>query len=170
MALKIINNFVLKSGVKLSDHKILKRLLKIAGRSTCLRAKVGCILVKKNKILLETNNNTLPKFDCSKIGCIRDIKKVPSGLNREICYGLCAEQYLLSYAAKKGISVRGGTIYVTTHPCRICECLIAAAGIKRVVYVRGYPDVLAQFDPLRKYGIEVIDASEYDILPKPGDV
>ncbi len=154
-----------------ADHKILKRLIEIAPNSTCLRAQVSCILADaKGKILLESNNDTLPKFDCNKIGCIRDIRSVPSGSNREICYGLCAEQYILSLAAKERISTENTTIYVTTHPCRICECLIVSSGIKRVVYVRGYPDVLPQYDPFKKYEIEVIHATEYDTLPKPFDV
>ena len=152
------------------DHMALKRLIKIAPNSTCLRAQVSCVLAKDNNIILETNNNTLPKFDCNKIGCIRDVRSVPSGSNREICYGLCAEQYLLAYAAEQGISTKGTSIYVTTHPCRICECLIVSAGISRVIYVRGYPDVLPQYDPFKKYGVEVLHAAEYDSLPKPFDV
>lgn len=153
-----------------NDHKILDRLISIAHQSTCLRASVAAILAKDDEILLEAHNNTLPKFDCSKIGCIRDIRNVPSGSNREICYGLCAEQFLIANAAKKQIKTEGTTIYVTTHPCRICECLIVSAGIKRVVYVRGYPDVLPQFDPFKKHEVEMIHAKEYDTLPKPLDV
>lgn len=154
-----------------ADHKNLKRLIEIAPKSTCLRAQVSCILAdSEGKNLLETNNNTLPQFDCNKLGCIRDIRNVPSGSNREICYGLCAEQYLLAQAAKEKIGTEDTTIYVTTHPCRICECLIVSAGITRVVYVRGYPDALPQYDPFKKYEIELVHASEYDTLPKPFDV
>lgn len=131
---------------------------------------MAAILAKNDTILLEAHNNTLPGFNCSKIGCIRDIRSVPSGSSREICYGLCAEQFLIAEAAKKQIQTKGATIYVTTHPCRICECLIVSAGIKRVVYVRGYPDVLPQFDPSKKHGIEMIHAKEYDTLPKPFDI
>ncbi len=153
-----------------NDHKVLKRLIEITPNSTCLRASVASILAKDGEILIESHNNSLPKFDCKKIGCIRDIRNTPSGSNREICYGLCAEQYLISQAAKDQIPTQDTTIYVTTHPCRICECLIVSADIKRVVYVRGYPDVLPQFDPFKKHGIELIHAKEYDTLPKPFDV
>ena len=153
-----------------NDHKVLKRLIEIAPNSTCIRASVASILARDEEILIETHNNTLPKFDCKNIGCIRDVRNVPSGSNREICYGLCAEQYLIAQAAQRQIPTKNTTIYVTTHPCRICECLIVSAGIKRVVYVRGYPDVLPQYDPFKKHGVELIHAKEYDSLPKPFDV
>jgi dCMP deaminase len=162
---KLINNELTEN-----DHIALKRLIEIAGNSTCTRAKVASLIMKDGKILIETNNNTMPKFDCNMIGCIRDIREVPSGSKREICYGLCAEQYLMAYAAKEGIAVKNASIYVTTHPCRICECLIASSGISRVIYVRGYPDVLPQFDPFKKYNVDTIHAGQYDTLPKPFDV
>ena len=166
-------NYIKKSKKALTkeDHKFLKQLLALQKKSTCLRAHVASIIVdKNNKVIAEGTNSYHPIYSCKKIGCIRDIRNTPSGSNREICYGLCAEQYLISQAAKDQIPTQDTTIYVTTHPCRICECLIVSADIKRVVYVRGYPDVLPQFDPFKKHGIELIHAKEYDTLPKPFDV
>jgi cytidine deaminase len=45
----------------------------------------------------------------------------------------------LTNAALRGISVRDGTMYVTTFPCHLCAPHIVAAGIKRVVYIEPYP-------------------------------
>lgn len=53
-----------------------------------------------------------------------------------------AEQAALMDAAKRGVSVRGCTLYVTTFPCHECARLIVAAGIKRVVYIEPYPKSL----------------------------
>ncbi len=49
-----------------------------------------------------------------------------------------AEMAALSDAALRGISVRDGTMYVTTLPCHMCARHVVAAGIKRVVYIEPY--------------------------------
>ncbi len=50
-----------------------------------------------------------------------------------------AEAAALLDAARRGVSVRGCTIYVTTFPCHDCAKHILAAGISRIVYVEPYP-------------------------------
>lgn len=148
-----------------SDRKFLKLLNKIASKSTCMRAKVAAIAVKNNKIISSADNSPHKCYDCKVIGCIRDIQQIPSGTKREICYGLCAEQRLLAQASQKGLKLKDATLYVTSHPCRICEGLIAESGIKRVVYIKGFPDVIPVYDTLKDFGIEVNQAPEHDEKP-----
>lgn len=50
-----------------------------------------------------------------------------------------AEMAALSHAARRGVAVKGGTLYSTTFPCHICAKHIVAAGITRVVYIEPYP-------------------------------
>ena len=50
-----------------------------------------------------------------------------------------AEMDALSAAARRGVSVRGATLYCTTFPCHVCARHIVAAGIARVVYIEAYP-------------------------------
>jgi cytidine deaminase len=50
-----------------------------------------------------------------------------------------AEMASLIDASRRGVSVRGATMYVTTFPCHMCARHIIAAGIKRVVYIEPYP-------------------------------
>jgi cytidine deaminase len=50
-----------------------------------------------------------------------------------------AEGAALMDAAKRGVSVKGCTMYVTTFPCHECAKHIVAAGIQRVVYIHPYP-------------------------------
>lgn len=148
------------------DKKFLKLLKKIGPRSTCLRAKVGAIAVGKNGKVLATGDNSFHKcYDCNKIGCIRDIQQIPSGQRREICYGICAEQRLFANAAKKGIKLSSATLYVTSHPCRVCEGIIAESGIKRVIYIKGFPDVIPIYDTLKDFGLEIVQAQEFDDRP-----
>ncbi|MGC8902180.1 MAG: deoxycytidylate deaminase [Fervidobacterium sp.] len=118
----------------------------IAERSTCIHRKVGALIVKDKRILATGYNQPPSGFPhCDEIGCIRDDLNIPSGKNQEICYGLHAEQNALMQAAKFGISTDGATIYVTHKPCSVCARLIINAGIKRVVYIEGYPDPLTDF-------------------------
>jgi len=50
-----------------------------------------------------------------------------------------AEMAALMDAARRGIDVKGCTMYATTFPCHECAKHIVAAGIKRVVYIEPYP-------------------------------
>jgi dCMP deaminase len=138
-----------------NDQKFLELIDTLEPKAKCLRANIACVLVKNNKILVKATNDWHREADCTKIGCIRNIQKIPSGTKREICYGLCAEQWALAKAAKNGISINGATCYVTKHPCRICESLLSEAGIKKVIYQEGYPDSLPKFDLFRRRGILV---------------
>ncbi|MEK9132788.1 MAG: deaminase [Patescibacteria group bacterium] len=147
------------------DNKFLKRLKTVGLKSLCLRAKVGAIAVKNGKILAMGDNSPHKCYDCKVIGCIRDIQQIPSGQRREICYGLCAEQRMLATAAKKGITLAGATLYVTSHPCRVCEGLIAESGITRIVYIKGFPDVIPIYDTLKDFELEVVQAQEHNDRP-----
>jgi len=137
------------------DLKFLEILDKMEPKAKCLRANIAAMLVKNNKILVKHTNDWHKEANCEKIGCIRNIRHIPSGTKREICYGMCAEQWCLSLAAKKGIKTKGATCYITKHPCRVCESLLAEAGIKRIVYQEGYPDALPNFDLLRRKKIKL---------------
>jgi dCMP deaminase len=118
----------------------------ISRRSTCLRRKVGAVIVKQNQILA-TGYNGVPSGirHCSQQGgCLREQLNVPSGQRHELCRGLHAEQNAIIQAAVHGSSINGGTIYCTTMPCIVCTKMIINARIKKVVYSEGYQDELAQ--------------------------
>lgn len=117
----------------------------VSKRSTCLRRKVGAILVKDKRILA-TGYNGAPKGfkHCKEVGCIRQKLNVPSGERHELCRGLHAEQNAIIQAAVFGVSIRGSTMYITTFPCSVCAKMIVNAEIKEVVYDEEYNDVLAK--------------------------
>ena len=50
-----------------------------------------------------------------------------------------AEMAALIDAARRGISVDGKTMYVTTFPCHNCGKHIIASGIRQVIYLEPYP-------------------------------
>jgi dCMP deaminase len=142
-----------------TDQKFLQLIDQLEAKAHCLRAQIACVIVKKGKVLVKHTNDWMKNYACSKIGCIRDMYQVPSGSRREICYGICAEQWALCLAAKDGISIKGATLYCTKHPCRICSSMIAVSGIKRVIFQEGYPEVLPNFDILKSCGIIVEQAA-----------
>jgi dCMP deaminase len=49
-----------------------------------------------------------------------------------------AEQNAIAQAARRGISLNRGTIYVRMTPCRTCAMLIINCGIERVVCEKKY--------------------------------
>lgn len=110
-------------------------------RSTCLRRKVGAVLVK-NKRILATGYNGAPKNlpHCEETGCLRVQKNVPSGQRHEICRGIHAEQNLIAQSAIHGVKTDGATVYCTNQPCSICTKLLINAGIKKIYYKNTYND------------------------------
>jgi len=70
------------------------------------------------------------------------------------------EMAALTDAARRGVSVQGCTMYVTTFPCHLCARHIVAAGIKTVVYVEPYPKSLtAELYP-DSIAIEISDTTK----------
>ncbi|MCF6096132.1 dCMP deaminase family protein [Thermovorax subterraneus] len=128
----------------------------VAKRSTCLRRRVGAIVVLEKRILT-TGYNGAPTglAHCYEVGCLREKMKVPSGERHELCRGLHAEQNAIIQAAVWGISIKGATLYVTCQPCALCAKMLINAGIKKIVYEGEYPDELAM-ELLSEAGIEVV--------------
>jgi dCMP deaminase len=127
----------------------------VARRSICLRRQVGAVVVKEKNILATGYNGTPSGIThCSEVGCLRQKLGVPSGERHELCRGLHAEQNAIIQAAKHGVNIAEATLYTTHSPCIICSKMIINAGIRRIVYLEGYPDALAT-EMLDESGIEI---------------
>jgi dCMP deaminase len=116
----------------------------VASRSTCLRRKVGALIVKDNRIL-SSGYNGAPKglHHCAELSCRREALGIPSGERHELCRAIHAEQNAIIQAATYGVSIEGSVIYTTTQPCVLCAKMIVNAGIKKIVFKGQYPDELA---------------------------
>lgn len=125
-------------------------------RSTCLRRKVGAVIVRDRQILTTGYNGAPRKLKhCAETGCIREQMGVPSGERHELCRGIHAEQNAIIQAAVHGISISGATIYVTHQPCSLCAKMLINAGIEKIVISEGYPDPLS-LDILNEAEISVV--------------
>jgi Deoxycytidylate deaminase len=127
-----------------NDEYFMSMAELVSQRSTCVRRKVGAVVVK-DKHILSTGYNGSPKGTkhCEELGCIRDQMNIPSGTRHELCRGVHAEQNAVAQAAYFGVSVKDATIYTTTFPCSMCAKILINSGIKEVVYSTGYLDDLS---------------------------
>ena len=127
------------------DEYFMEMAHVVSKRSTCMRRKVGAILVK-DKHILSTGYNGAPKGlkHCSEVGCLRQDLNVPSGQRHELCRGLHAEQNAIIQAAVFGVSIKGSTLYCTNTPCVVCVKMLINAGVQEIIYSGEYPDKLAK--------------------------
>ena len=127
------------------DEYFMEAAKLVSKRSTCLRRKVGAVLVKDKRILASGYNGAPSGLShCVDIGCLREKLSIPSGQRQELCRGLHAEQNALIQASLHGVSVRNSASYVTNQPCITCAKMLINAGIKEIVILDGYPDKMAR--------------------------
>ena len=96
-------------------------------RSPCQRLKVGCILVKDNRIISQAYNGFLPGHSHKSI--IRDDHEQAT---------VHAEQNAICDCAKRGVSCADSTAYITHYPCIVCTRILLAAGIEEIRYINDY--------------------------------
>jgi dCMP deaminase len=142
------------------DEYFMKIAALVSERSTCMRRRVGAIIVN-NKRIISTGYNGAPRGlqHCLEVGCLREQLGIPSGERQELCRGAHAEQNAIIQAASSGVSMEGATMYCTTAPCATCAKMILNAGIKRLVLGGRYPDALGEA-LIKEAGLE----TEYQIL------
>jgi len=120
------------------DDYFMKIAEVVSLRSTCIRRKVGAVLVKDSHILSTAYNGAPAGLKhCNPETCVR--KNLKSGEKPELCRGVHAEINCIIQAAIHGTSIKGETtIYSTTFPCMSCLKLLINAGINKMVYKEGY--------------------------------
>ena len=111
--------------------------------STCASKAVGAVLVKNNRILAISYNGVVSKAEhCNKIFDAYEL--YTKEYEREIHHKwslnneIHAEQNLISFCAKNGISTKNTELYITLEPCITCSKLITASGITKVYFINYY--------------------------------
>ena len=117
------------------DEYFFKTCELLSSRSPCSRLKVGCILVKDNRIISSGYNGFLP--GCPHNSIVRDDHEQAT---------IHAEQNAICDCANRGVSCNNSTAYITHYPCLICARLLFASGIKSIKYIDNYKnDDLVQY-------------------------
>jgi len=131
---------------RLNKKEYYKSIAKaVAERSTCLRAKVGAIIVKDG-VILSTGyvGSARGEPNCCDVGvCERMKLGIPPGERYELCKSVHAEANAIINAARSGNSVVDSYMYVYferldggkvkhTGPCMMCARMIKNAGITQV--------------------------------------
>lgn len=127
------------------DEYYLSIAEQVSKRSTCLRAKIGAVIIK-NDVIVSTGYVGAPrgvKDSLERGFCLRDKLGIPHGRNYEICRSVHAEQNAIINAARSGVSILSGDMYIygengdgkkiDAFPCFICKKMIINAGLERVV-------------------------------------
>ena len=118
------------------DEYFKQIILVTKERSPCERLKVGCLLVKDNRIISQGYNGFLP--GCPHHSIVRN------GHEQATVH---AEQNAICDCAKRGVSCYYAIAYITHYPCIICCRLLLASGIKEIRYIEDYKndELVAQF-------------------------
>lgn len=113
------------------DQMFREFLITLSKRSTCLRGKVGALIVQDGRIV-STGYNGSPRGmkHCLDIGCQIE--------NGACVRTLHAETNAIAFAARYGIKTDGATLYTSTSPCLNCSKLIINSGITEVVFLQEY--------------------------------
>lgn len=111
---------------------IYKKIVKIlANSSTCNKLKVGCLILRDDRIVASGYGGSLPgKNHCTEKGHIM--------LNNHCIRTIHAEQNALLFCAKQGISTYNCEMVISHFPCLLCTKLCIAAGIKKIYYITDY--------------------------------
>ena len=130
-----------------SKHEYYLGIAKeVAHRSTCYRRSLGAIIIRDDQIIstgyVGAPRKTKDSFEHGN--CLRDKLNIPHGQRYELCRSVHAEQNAIINAARAGVSLLGGDMYIygstygekkpiNAFPCFICKKMIINAGLKRVI-------------------------------------
>lgn len=117
-----------------------------AKKAECFRRFSAAIIVRDGQIVATgytgAPRKTLGCFE--RKNCLRNELKIPSGQRYELCRSVHAEQNAIINAARAGVSLLNGDMYIYAYsfekkkpinafPCFICKKMIINAGINRVI-------------------------------------
>lgn len=125
-------------GIKLKHLKYFATIAEETARlSTAKKLKVGCVIVKDNRILSVGYNGTPSGWDneCEVMKEQHDIGTTMLLTKEEVIH---AEANALMKICTSTESSKGASLFVTHFPCVHCAKLIYQAGISEVYYINDY--------------------------------
>ncbi len=128
------------------DVYYLKIAEAVGARSPCLRRKFGAIIVVNDAIVSTGYNGPARgSVNCRETGCLKDMANAPMYSSYDLCPAVHAEENTVINAARNGVSVYGGVLYIVgkypdgrlapSHPCDRCKRVLINAGVKKVITI-----------------------------------
>lgn len=132
------------------DEYYLDLAKSVCRRATCLKVEIGAVIIKDDQVVA-TGYCGSPRGTKSSLEhgfCLRVKLGIPSGHRYEMCRSVHAEQNAIINAARAGVSLLGGDMYiygkaknedgsdgavVDAFPCFICKKMLINCGLKRVI-------------------------------------
>ena len=141
------------------DTYFLRMAHLASSRATCIRRKVGCVLVDSQNHVVSMGYNGVPtKF----YHCMEDIPcmgaTAPSGTSLDECLAVHAEVNAFLHLTSQDEL----TAYLTVCPCMSCAKMICNSKVKRVVAAEWYahPEITGM---LKTAGIELVVKGSVDV-------
>ena len=123
-----INTTITKWKERITWNEYFMSLAHLASsRSPCNRLHVGCILVKNKRVISMGYNGFLPNA--------KHISRIRDNHEQSIIH---AEQNAVTDCAKRGVSCKKATVYVTHYPCIICTRILASCEVDKIYYYQDY--------------------------------
>ncbi|MBI5546499.1 MAG: cytidine/deoxycytidylate deaminase family protein [Deltaproteobacteria bacterium] len=134
------------------DNYFMEIARVVASRATCDRKHVGAVIVRDRTILSTGYNGSIRGLPhCDEAGHMME--------NGHCVATIHAEANAVLQAAKNGVAIDKGDIYITASPCWPCFKMIANAGLRRIVFGEFYRDERI-FEYAQKLGIELTGLGE----------
>ena len=114
---------------------VMRLAYQAASRTTCKKTSdlgTGCVISDAHGRVLATGyNGSMPGAPhCDEVGHLR--------MDGHCIRTVHAEANAVADAARRGAAIEGGIAYCVLQPCKDCLKLLAAAGIRKVVFSRRY--------------------------------
>lgn len=132
---------------------ILEQCSILGRNSKCSRRKFGAIITNDDGVILSAGWNGSPRgtLNCGEdIKCIKDLFNVPSYQGYEMCPAVHAEENAIINAAREGMSIKGGLLFINASekgiyamPCQRCRRAMINAGIKQVYFKNKFGDTIS---------------------------
>ncbi|KAF9927333.1 Deoxycytidine monophosphate (dCMP) deaminase [Modicella reniformis] len=131
-----------------------------ARRSNCMKRRVGCVLVRDQRVIATGYNGTPKNLrNCNDGGCPRCNQATPCGEGLDRCLCMHAEENALLEAGRERVGL-GSTIYCNTCPCLGCAIKIVQVGVSRVVYSESYGMDVQTTEVFREANVKLLQHSK----------
>jgi dCMP deaminase len=153
-----VTSFPVSPDVEISEEEFAKKFIRLAKKeaekSSDWWRQIGAIVIKDGQVLFSAFNQHFPTENSIYIeGDPR--ANFDAGERQDIYTSIHAEARVIAEAARKGISIEGASVFVTTFPCSNCAVQLAEAGIKEIFFSAGYSNLNAEKN-LRNAGVRMI--------------